>query len=218
MAIDKHQHCFCHFRRLCFWSLSRAQKRGKTIPCSLVRRANRENRGRRSSDGVLERTTNRQVANMIKEHNRSARPTTDAWKKKWSSKDKRLIVWGHHWFNMDWMRCKEERWEESELLLDFTRQPTQSVAASEEEEKDQGAASVKRYVYYFQIPCRWCLVPSGLNSGKLLLRKRAWERNHTWAQYDNDVRGLYDLWLVDEDKLDPQKSCWNWTYCHDLKS
>ena len=50
------------------------------MPCSFESKAKIERRGRKIMDGVSVEATKRQVVNMIKEHRRSARPTTDAWK------------------------------------------------------------------------------------------------------------------------------------------
>ena len=59
---------------------------------------------------------------------------------------------GYHWLDMDWMWGKEKRWKEGELLLDFAgKLHTKSIAASEEEEQDQGTAEVKEHIHYLQI-------------------------------------------------------------------
>ena len=48
------------------------------MPCSFESKAKMEMRGRMIKDGDFVEATKRQVVNMIKEHRRSARPTTDA--------------------------------------------------------------------------------------------------------------------------------------------
>ena len=50
------------------------------MPCSFESKAKMERRGRKIKDGDSVEATKRQLVNMIKEHRRSARPTTDAWK------------------------------------------------------------------------------------------------------------------------------------------
>ena len=52
---------------------------------------------------------------------------------------------------MDWMRGEEKGWKEGKLFLDFAGQHTKSIAASEEEEQDQGTAEVKEHIHYLQI-------------------------------------------------------------------
>ena len=87
MAYDIHQTSFLHccWGR-CFIKSRRIQKKGRTMPCSLARRAARENIGRRSRDEDWGQATKRQATSINNEHIRSALPTTDAWK---------IIGYGH---------------------------------------------------------------------------------------------------------------------------
>ena len=110
---------------------------------------------------------------------------------------------------MNWMGGKKERWEESQLLLSFASELSQSAGAAEKQEEDQGATEVEQHVHNLQSQDGRCLVPNRLELEQFIKMYIYHYDETTCAQKDNVARGLYDLWLVDEERFDPQKSCWN---------